>query len=137
MLDDILDGLFDGLFSSSKGRKMHGNNFGKIFATIAAIVIFVGVAFGMVAYTNSGKDITCTVTNLDRVARSDSSGSDARVYTKDCGVLENVDAFLFGKHNSADVQGQIQPGKTYNFHVVGWRIPLFSSFPNITKVQEK
>src|SRR4051794_9748131 len=63
---------------------------------------------------------TCTVTDKDRSGGS-SSDSKYRVYTKQCGVLENRDQWFAGKTNSADIQGSIQPGKTYRLRVVGWR----------------
>jgi len=50
-------------------------------------------------------------------------------------VLQNTDCPIAGKWNSADVQASIDVGKKYEFVVYGWRIPLFSVFPNILKVE--
>jgi hypothetical protein len=77
---------------------------------------------------------TCTVTGKDRGQTENSSNY--RVYTANCGVFKDTDLFLRGKNNSADIYGQIQPGRTYRFHVVGARMGLGSHFPNILQVRE-
>lgn len=99
---------------------------------VALLVIFIIIY--NVSYAHSDRVLTCTVNNIDRV--STDSGSDARVYTENCGVLQNVDKWVIGKFDSADVQSQIREGKTYRFTVYGWRFGLFSMFPNIDKVEE-
>lgn len=77
---------------------------------------------------------TCTVESKDRGMSHDGK-SHYRVYTKQCGVLANEDQMFVGKFNSADIQGQLEPGHTYRLRVTGWRLPFFSSFPNIISVE--
>ena len=78
---------------------------------------------------------TCTVESKDRGADHDGN-SHYRIYTKDCGVLGDGDSWFRGKTNSADIYGRIQPGHTYHFHVVGYRLGLTSHFPNILAAEE-
>jgi hypothetical protein len=77
---------------------------------------------------------TCTITGKDRGATS-STQSNYRIYTAQCGVLGDHDSWLRGKVTSADLFGQLQPGRTYRLHIVGVRFPLTSTFPNILAVQ--
>jgi len=76
------------------------------------------------------RTLTCHVTEKDR------GGKDGgmRVYTS-CGTFQNTDSILRGKNTSADLWARIHPGKTQEFHVVGWRLGLTSDFPNILEVR--
>src|ERR1044072_1601179 len=76
------------------------------------------------------RTISCHVTEKDR------GGKDGgmRVYTS-CGTFQNTDSILRGKNTSADLWARIHPGKTQEFHVVGWRLGLTSDFPNILEVR--
>lgn len=58
-----------------------------------------------------------------------------RVYT-DGGTFENVDSFLWWKFNSADYQGALKDGYTYELKVVGWRFGYWSMFENIVAYKE-
>ncbi|SRR5258706_16093447 len=51
-------------------------------------------------------------------------------------VYENKDAWFFLKWNSSDVLRDVNVGHTYLFHVYGWRVPLFSWYPNIVSAAE-
>jgi len=57
------------------------------------------------------------------------------IYT-DRGVFRNDDAGWFVKFNSSDVYGNLDVGKRYRMKVYGWRIPIFSMYPNIVRVEE-
>jgi len=52
-------------------------------------------------------------------------------------VFENTDSFWKAKFNSSDVYGQIEPGKTYEAEVYGWRVPFLSWYRNIVWIKEK
>lgn len=101
-----------------------------ILMTIVAVPMLVDIYSG--SYHNE-RVIECTVTGKDRGGDNGSY----RVYTEDCGVLENTDAFFRGKFDSADVWNQIPDEGVVTFHVVGARIPFFSAFPNILEVIEE
>lgn len=51
-------------------------------------------------------------------------------------VYQNTDSFPLLKFRSSDFYRDIQVGKTYRFKVVGWRIPLFSTYRNIVGFEE-
>ena len=57
------------------------------------------------------------------------------IYT-DAGVFRNDDAGWFMKYNSSDVYGNLDEGKHYRLKVYGWRIPIFSMYPNIVRAEE-
>lgn len=76
------------------------------------------------------RTISCHVTEKDRGGKEDGM----RVYTS-CGTFQNTDSILRGKNTSADIWARIHPGKTQEFHVVGWRLGLTSDFPNILEVR--
>ena len=50
--------------------------------------------------------------------------------------LQNEDILLKGKFNSSTIQGKLKEGEKYNIKTVGWRIPLFSSYPNIIEYEK-
>lgn len=54
----------------------------------------------------------------------------------DHGVFRNDDALWHFKYNSSDVYGLLDNGKHYHLKVYGWRIPLFSMYPNIVKATQ-
>lgn len=104
---------------------------------IGLIVIFVlllGVVYPVAYVSSADWTDPVTVTEKDR-GYTKGGGSNYRVYTTD-EVFENNDTLMFGKWNSADIQGRIHPGRTYRFRVAGWRWPFMSMFRNIIEVQE-
>jgi hypothetical protein len=104
-------------------------------ASLVAIAVLFGAIIGGYAYYNSQEIIEATVRDKERVCSSSGEGTSCayRVYT-DTEVFVNKDSLLFRKWNSADVQGQLEAGRSYELTVVGWRIPFFSAFRNIVEV---
>lgn len=109
--------------------------------TLAALGVTAVVALGVVAVGvdyawshNNEHDATCTVTGKDR-GMDQNGNSNYRIYTSNCDTLGDSDSFWFGKWNSSDIFGQIEPGKTYVFHVAGVRSGWASSFANIITVK--
>ena len=101
---------------------------------ILAIVVFGWLSVA----TQFGADQwrTCTVTDKDRTATQQQGQSSMRVYTEECGVMDVGDLWLRGIFDSADTYAQIEPGNTYEFRTVGYRVGLFSMFPTIMEVRE-
>jgi hypothetical protein len=58
------------------------------------------------------------------------------VFTEDDGVFENTDCLRWLKKNSSDIQGDLEEKKKFEIKYYGWRIPFFSSYPNIVEVTE-
>ncbi len=54
----------------------------------------------------------------------------------DRGVYRNDDAGWFAKFDSSDFYGNLDVGKTYRIKVYGWRIPIFSMYPNIVRMKD-
>lgn len=51
-------------------------------------------------------------------------------------VFKNVDSKIWPmKFNSSDVQANLLVNKEYNCEVYGWRVPLFSWYPNISNCE--
>lgn len=99
---------------------------------VGFILIFLLIVVAMLGSTIAGnindRDVTFKVKDKERVTQSDSSYY--LVYT-DNGVYQNVDSMFEGKHNSSDVQGNLEKGKEYTCHVQGYRVPILSMYPNI------
>lgn len=105
-----------------------------------AAVLILGLCLGAgildFAYNHYNEHVaTCTITGKDRSRNHETGSSEYRVYTKDCGTLSNKDAFLRTKYNSGDIQGQLVEQHAYRIRVVGWRLPYWSTFPNILAVE--
>lgn len=50
-------------------------------------------------------------------------------------VYQNAEAIVMWKFNSSDFYRDIQPDKTYRFHLIGWRIPFLSTYRNIVRYE--
>ena len=74
----------------------------------------------------------CVVSEKDRTTKRE-GGSDARVYTENCGTFQVADSWLSWTFSSADTYASIKVGETYDFTTRGYRIPFFSAFPNIVE----
>jgi hypothetical protein len=116
-------------------RNSTGNG-ARIAMGATALVLLGAIGLGMdYAWVhNNEHDATCTVTGKDR-GMDQNGNSNYRIYTSNCDTLEDTDSMWFGKWNSSDVFGQIQPNKTYVFHVAGVRNGWASSFANIITVK--
>lgn len=109
-----------------------------LVVALVVLALIVGI-LAAVIYTVKGyhhhETRTCTVVSKDRTT-DPKGGSDARVYTADCGVLQVADATFDGHFNSADTYATITPGHRYVFHTIGYRVPWLSDFPNILSATE-
>jgi hypothetical protein len=105
----------------------------KMFLLIVAL--FVVCAAYPVLYYQTVEEISITIKDKDR---EPGEGGRYLVFTEG-EVLVNTDdsvLILWRKYNSSDVQGMLDIGGTYTVSVVGWRIPFFSMYRNILKVEE-
>lgn len=80
-------------------------------------------------------DHSYTATITDKVRDNDNDNNRYLIFTEledgSVLVLENTDSFLRGKFDSSDVYGDLKIGETYEFNVVGIRIPYMSWYENI------
>lgn len=85
---------------------------------------------------------TITVTNKERIVKEnkDSFSSNYLIFGDDENgkslVFENSDCLIRGKWDSSNIYGQLKEGYKYEITVVGYRIPLFSTYQNIIKIKE-
>lgn len=77
---------------------------------------------------------TYTATVTDKGIKRADDTDKYLIYT-DIGTFENTDELLCGKFNSSDIYGRIRVGDTYEFTVIGFRIPFLSAYQNIIEVK--
>lgn len=106
--------------------------FGLVVALVIALVIGAVVTYP-IALINSKREVTITVTDKQRVCESGGGSCKYLIFT-DKGTYKDVDSFLFQKFASSDLYGNLKVGETYRVERTGWRIPFFSAYPNIVKV---
>lgn len=117
------------------GRYSRRSNWGFGFAMLAAAALVIGlIAVYPVALINSKRDVTITVTDKQRVCESGGGSCKYLIFT-DKGTYKDTDSLLFRKFASSDLYGNLKTGHTYRVQRTGWRIPFFSEYPNIVKIE--
>jgi hypothetical protein len=102
---------------------------------VAALIICALGFFGIVACNDYAKTTPVHIIVNDKESVSTDSGHEYRVYT-DQGTFKVGDSIVHPRFNSADVYGSLRRGHTYDCKAFGWRIPLFSTFKNLTDCKE-
>ncbi len=114
---------------------------------VVAVIIVLTIVFSVRIFNFNDTEYTVTVTDKDRITKSskDSDGnrntsSKYLVSADDENgnplVFENTDCFIRLKFNSSNMQGQLKEGRTYKITVIGYRVPFFSWYQNIIKIEE-
>jgi hypothetical protein len=104
-------------------------------------LIIIGLMFTNAPYQWLTQRTIADVLIKDKQISTESDKADGKVvstyliYT-DHGVFRNDDAGWFMKYNSSDVYGNLDKGARYTMKVYGWRIPIFSMYPNIVRAEE-
>lgn len=117
------------------------------FIIITILIISVFSILIEVMFSFNDTEYTVTVTDKDRITESskDSDGNSETsskylVFADDENgnslVFENTDCFIRLKFNSSNLQGKLKEGHTYKITVIGYRVPFFSRYQNIIKVEE-
>ena len=109
----------------------------KLMIGALAIGLVTLIAVPSAFYNYATQDtIVATVTEKDRVTQGAGESMSSRylIFT-DEGVLQNTDTIFHMKFNSSDVYGSISVGDTCIFETYGWRVPLFSMYPNIISAE--
>ncbi|MFI6495933.1 hypothetical protein [Nonomuraea typhae] len=107
-----------------------------VSVVLLALMLGGGVILGVIK-ANTGRVEVLTVQEKDRVCDGGSSGACRYLIFSDKGVFENTDSLFAGKWDSSDLQNQLKIGQTYEVEARGWRIPLFSAYPNIIQIQRE
>lgn len=122
---------------------MHVNNYRRRFSWCKiGIIISIFLVAGLVVWSCSNyfttKEYTATVT--EKSIKNYNNSSKFLVFTKlkdgQTRVFEIQDSLFKLRFNSADCYANINTGKTYNFKVIGWRIPILSEYENIMDFKE-
>jgi hypothetical protein len=79
---------------------------------------------------------TTVVTGKERVCESGNSSCKYLVYTES-GTYRLQDSIFIGRFDTSDVYGQIDEDTCYEITSYGWRVPFFSTYPNIEDIEER
>jgi hypothetical protein len=103
----------------------------KGYFELIMVIIFLVIAILSVPlhYTN-GQD---RIIHIKSVTNVTGEKTHYLIFAKE-GVFENVDRWFIGKFNSSDIQNRLIGKKECKVHTLGYRIPLLSEYPNITKI---
>lgn len=99
-----------------------------------AVLLVLGIGSSIYIRIHHHEKYGCTVVSKDHAYAN--GNSLYRVYTDNCGNFAISDSALNGNFHSSDTYARIQVGKTYDFDTIGYRVPLFSMFPNILSATE-
>ena len=115
----------------------------KTFFVVIMIAVILVLSIGYeIIFSFNDTEYTITVTDKERIYKGsrDTSSSKYLVFGDDDNgnslVFENTDCFIRGKWNSSNIQGQLKEGNTYKITAVGYRVPFFSMYQNIIKIEE-
>lgn len=109
---------------------------------VAAAVIGLGIG-GCAAYRSTEREVTATIEGKERVCDTSTTsegGSRVECYYlvfTDDGTFKLTDSLIFGRFRSSDVYGRLRVDARYRFTVAGWRLPVFSQYPNIVSDPER
>lgn len=116
-----------------------------LVSILIALIMVVTLASTAV-FSFNDKEYIITVTDKERVYSTTKSGDSVTQTSKylvfgldengEVLVFENTDTFIRGKWNSSNVQGSLLEGNTYKVTVIGYRVPFFSCYENIIKVEK-
>lgn len=101
----------------------------KIMCSILAVLLMVSILVGCCAikiHKVSIENVTVTDKGIKRY-----KDTDKYLIFTDKGVFEVTDSLIIMRFNSSDFYGSIEIGKTYNFNVRGYRVPILSMYQNI------
>ena len=110
-------------------------------AIMVSVILVLSIGYEAI-FSFNDTEYTITVTDKERIyeGSGDTSSSKYLVFGDDDNgnslVFENTDCFIRGKWNSSNIQGQLKEGNTYKVTVVGYRVPFFSMYQNIIKIEE-
>lgn len=96
------------------------------------IILFFGYVIYCGIYYGSEQNVTVTVIDKERINNNNNRSSYYLIYTSS-ETFKCTDEMFMGKFNSSDMYGHIQRNQTYQFKVIGWRVPVFSMYRNIVK----
>jgi len=108
------------------------------FFVIIIILVIIGI-IASVSFSFNDTHYTATVTDKTRITTED--GGYYLIFceneqTGEYYEFKCSDEALRGKFNSSSFYNRIKVGKSYDFTVVGYRLPLVSAYQNIIDFEE-
>lgn len=102
-------------------------------AVVFGVILAIGAAIGFIPERLAVDEVTGTVTDkyIKRYGDSDYFHVAVKYADGTTEVFQNKDALWWWKWDSADVQQELEIGKSYRLTVIGWRVPFLSWFRNI------
>lgn len=117
-------------------------NIGKLKLIGLFILVITILIADNAIFNFNDTDYTVTITDKDRIYSNNGKNASSKylVFSDDENgnslVFENTDCFIRGKWNSSNIQGELKEGHIYKITVIGYRVPIFSMYQNIIKIEE-
>lgn len=109
---------------------------GPVVLVIGACLVVVVLVLSINAIHATDREVITRVTDKERVCSvTDGNSSCQYLIFTQAGTFKLTDSIIYGKFRSSDVYGVIMRDSCYRFSVHGWRLPAFSSYPNIHRVE--
>lgn len=102
-----------------------------IVVALVGLVIIWPLLFPFV----TSDTVIITVTDKERIIQDD--GTPKYLIFTESEVFENTDCKIRFKFDSSTFYGKIIKGETYEAKVYGFRVPIFSMYRNILKVEKQ
>ena len=103
-----------------------------LISSVVLLIVLAVVILEIIAYSNTS---THTITVADKYVKARNESEDIYIVVDSNGdAYEISDLLLLGKFNSTDIYNQMKIGEEYDVETTGYRIRIFSMYPNINKV---
>lgn len=109
---------------------------------VAVIVVLIigGVLVYRGARYHSIREVSFSITKLpNRDLQYNANGNKnayANLVYTDKGTFQNSDSTFPWKQNSSDLYAMLEQGHRYRCEVAGWRLGIFSNYPDLIKCKE-
>ena len=137
MRTEDLEDRYGSMFPSRYRRVRDHDWFWYFVAGIVAVIILV---FGVMIFRAYSQHHTrqVVVTGKDRVCSGSKNGNSSCNYLifTSGGTFKIGDSLVIMRYDSSDVYGQIIPCHRYDLTYYGWRLPLFSDYPNVVNATD-
>ena len=114
-------------------KKENGITLVSLCITLIVIMIFIGIFYiCFIGYFNKQN---LTITIKDKYIKNYKESSRYLIVDEENNTYQITDLLFKGKFNSTDIYNQLEEGRTYKIETTGYRIPIFSSYQNINKIE--
>lgn len=103
---------------------------------IFVIVVLVFISMLGIYFSNYFNNQTIEITVADKYIKRNNDNDEYMIVDEDKNTYKITDLFFKFKFNSTDIYNSLEIGKTYKIKISGFRIKLFSEYPNINEIIE-